>query len=47
MNINELGLVADGQDSDLHSSSIEHGGTRPFSFLMAMLVLQNAYLLLR
>ena len=28
------------------SSSIEHRGMRPFSFLMAMLALQNAYLLL-
>ena len=28
-------------------SSIGVGGTRPFSFLMATLTLQNAYLLLR
>ena len=27
-------------------SSIEHGGTKTFSFLMVMLALQNAYLLL-
>ena len=30
----------------MKESSIEHGGTRPFSFLMAMFALQNARLLL-
>ena len=31
----------------LEESSIEHGGTKTFSFSMATLTLQNAYLLLR
>ena len=40
-------LVSVFKISSTGSSSIEHGGTRTFFFLMATLALQNAYLLLR